>query len=299
MERVEWGGWDNCVRITSGAIDLVATTDVGPRVLFLGKRDRTNLLGVNEEDLGQVGGDTWRIFGGHRLWHAPEAMPRTYAPDNMPIVAEAVEGGVCLSQEPEALTAIRKQIEITTGERPGTFRLRHRLINTGQWEIECAPWALTVMAKGSEAFLPHEPYATHPEALLPAAPLVLWPYTNMSDARFTWGERLIRLRHDAKAKGALKLGMRNTTGWAATRLGSWWFIKQFPLVEGAPYPDFGSNVELFTNPKILEVESLGPMTKLAPQGGMVEHDEVWTVFERAGEGMRDEDVVGIVQAGIR
>jgi len=296
MERIEWGGWPNCVRLTSGAIDLIATTDVGPRVLFLGARGGRNLMGVNEEQLGQVGGDTWRIYGGHRLWHAPEAMPRSYAPDNFPVTAEAIDGGVRLSQEAEALTGIRKEIEITTGKKPGTFHLRHRLINTGQWAVECAPWALTVMAPGSEAFLPHVPYAPHPDALLPAGPLVLWPYTNMSDSRFTWGERLIRLRHDASATGALKLGMRNANGWAACRNGAWWFIKQYPFDPNATYPDFGSNVEMFSNPEILEIESLGPLTKLSPLGGFVVHDEVWTVAEEPADSKADsdEEVLGVV-----
>ena len=31
-------------------------------------------------DLGE-----WKPWGGHRLWAAPEAMPRTYSPDNSPI----------------------------------------------------------------------------------------------------------------------------------------------------------------------------------------------------------------------
>jgi hypothetical protein len=295
MERIEWGGWPNCLRVTSGGIEAIATTDVGPRIIFLGSNGGPNLLGVREEDLGQRGGDAWRLYGGHRLWHAPEAMPRTYAPDNMPIVAEAISGGVRLIQEPELLTGIRKVIEITAGKREGTFRILHRLVNTGPWPVECAPWALTVMAKGSEAFLPHAPKSSHGESLLPSGPLVLWPYTNMSDPRFTWGERLIRLRQDPSGTGPLKIGMRNSTGWAACRVENYWFVKQFGLVPDASYPDFGSNVELFTNPAILEVESLGPLTRLKPLGGAVEHEEVWTVFEGKDGGMMDEEVTETIR----
>ena len=29
---------------------------------------------------GKTGGSEWHIYGGHRLWHAPEVMPRTYYP---------------------------------------------------------------------------------------------------------------------------------------------------------------------------------------------------------------------------
>jgi hypothetical protein len=42
------------------------------------------------------------------------------------------------------------------------------------------------------------------------------------------------------------------------------------------YPDFGCSFETFTNADFLEMETLGPMTKLEP-GGSVEHLERWTL----------------------
>ena len=55
---------------------------------------------------------------------------------------------------------------------------------------------------------------------------------------------------------------------------------QRPLITipGATYPDFGCNVELFTNADMLEVESLAPLVTLDP-GQETEHVERWFLFK--------------------
>ncbi len=48
--------------------------------------------------------------------------------------------------------------------------------------------------------------------------------------------------------------------------------------EGTPtrYPDFGCSFETFTNAEILELETLGPLTRLRP-GETVTHTEHWNL----------------------
>src|SRR5205823_1760453 len=82
-----------------------------------------------------------------------------------------------------------------------------------------------------------------------------------------------------------KCGMRNSLGWAAYTLGDALFIKRFGFEPGAVYADFGCNTELFTNADMLEVESLGPLTRLDP-GGDVLHIEHWSL-SRAEVGATD------------
>ena len=113
MEKVEYGGWPNCVKLSNGKIELVITTDVGPRVIRLGFVGGQNLMREYASMLGKTGGDEWRIFGGHRLWHAPEAKPRTYSPDNGPVEYEWNGRTLRLTQPVEADTGIQKQMEIT------------------------------------------------------------------------------------------------------------------------------------------------------------------------------------------
>src|ERR1043166_2992834 len=129
VESIEYGGWKNCIRLENGKIEVVATTDVGPRVIRCGFVGGENILGEFESDLGQTDGETWRAYGGHRLWHSPEQIPRTYQRDNGP-VAHAWDGTTLrLTQPIEHATGIEKHIEITLDPAEARVRLLHRLTN--------------------------------------------------------------------------------------------------------------------------------------------------------------------------
>jgi len=279
MEKKPYGGWDNCITLSNGAIELVATTDVGPRIIRLGYVGGQNLLKEFEEDMGQVGDDWWRPYGGHRLWHAPEAKPRTYVPDNDPVAFHWDGSTLRLVQPTEPDTGIGKVIEITLDAAANHVTVRHVLINHGPWAVELAPWALTMMAQGGRAIYPQAPYRAHTESLLPAGPLVLWAYTDMSDPRWTWGSRYIQLRQDPNAAKPTKAGFRNSLGWAAYVIEGEVFLKRFTPDPNGAYPDYGCNTETFTNADILEVETLGPLATLAPDGGEAAHIENWFLFK--------------------
>jgi hypothetical protein len=283
MEKVYYGGWPNCVRLTNGRVELIATTDVGPRIIRFGFVGGQNLFKEYKEFAGLIGGEEWRLYGGHRLWHAPEAMPRTYTPDNSP-VAFTFEGNTLkLSQIVEAGTGIEKQIEVTLDEKEDRVSLVHRLINRNMWGVELAPWCLSVMAQGGRAIIPQERFIPHTEELLPARPLVLWYYTNMADPRWKWSTKYIQLHQDSTNPKPQKIGLRNSLGWAAYQLGEDLFLKRFPFDDTANYLDFGSNNEIFTNDAMLEVESVGALTRLAP-GAQVEQKEAWYLFkQKVGE----------------
>ena len=277
-QEVAYGGWPNCLRLANGSIELIITTDVGPRVIRLGFVGGHNLFKEFEQDMGQTGGDAWRPYGGHRLWHAPEAKPRTYAPDNSPIDF-AWDGAILkLMQRTEPDTGIQKVMEIALAQ-DDHVEVLHRLVNHNPWDVELAPWALTMMAQGGRAIYPQAPYRAHTDYLLPARPLVLWHYTDMSDPRWTWGEKYIQFRQDPNAAKPNKVGFRNAPGWAAYVLKKNVFIKRYALDPDGAYPDFGCNTETFSNADMLEIETLGPMTCLASDGGQVEHVEHWFLFK--------------------
>ncbi|MGI6460510.1 MAG: hypothetical protein ACOX5J_10530 [Candidatus Hydrogenedentales bacterium] len=280
MEYIAYGGWPNCIRLSSGPIELVATTDVGPRIIRLALAGEENLFKEFPEQMGKTGGEEWCSYGGHRLWHAPEVIPRTYEPDNGPVETQWDGNSLTLSQDVEPSTGIQKEISVRFLGDGATIRLEHILTNTGPWDISLAPWALSVMAEGGRAIVPQEEFISHSDKLLPARPLVLWHYTDMSDARWIWGKQFIQLLQDPTAgEDCQKAGLLNKQGWAAYVLNGTVFIKRFPFYEGMPYPDYGCNTELYTDGAILEVETLGPMTFLAADGGMVTHVEHWGLFK--------------------
>lgn len=281
-ETITYGGWPHCVRLSNGKVELVATTDVGPRVIRLAIVGGRNLFKELPGQIGQTGGNEWRAYGGHRLWHAPEAMPRSYAPDNERVAVVWDGTTLKLTAPVEPLTGLQKEMGITLRES-GEILVNHRLINHGQWEVETAPWGLSVCDGPGRAIIPQEPYVAHAKKLLPARTMTLWGYTDMQDSRFSFGTKFVQVRIDPERKFSQKIGFMDTPGWAAFCGPEAVFLKRFAWQPQATYADFGCNLEVFTSGGMLELESLGPLTKLAP-GAAVDHLEKWYVFpEKLGE----------------
>lgn len=278
IQKIEYKGWHNCYQCSNGLVDLVITADVGPRVIRFGFVGEANEFKEYPEMLGQVGGDEWRIYGGHRLWHAPEAMPRTYFPDNGPVEIQVHPAFIRAVQPVELTTGIQKEMDLTLEADRPHVRVVHRLRNCSLWPVELAPWALSVMAPGGVAILPLPPRGRHEEHLLPTGALVLWAYTDMSDPRWTWGHRYVQLRQDPTRAAPQKIGATAPAeNWLAYWRDGHLFLKTFSPVPGACYPDLGCCAEVFTNAEMLELETLGPLTVLPP-GATVEHTEDWWLF---------------------
>ncbi|MCB2203026.1 DUF4380 domain-containing protein [bacterium] len=290
MEKMAYGGWEICYRLSNGLIDLVVTGDVGPRIIRFGFVDKPNMFKEFSDQLGKTESDEWLSFGGHRLWHAPEAMPRTYYIDTEPVLVQEIENGMVVTQKPEQTTGIQKQIEIKMSPDKPEVQLNHILINHGLWPIETAPWAISVMASGGVGIMTLPPRAPHPENLLPTSQLTIWPFTNLSDPRWEFGERYILLKQDPQNTDPQKIGILASDGWAGYVNENTLFIKQSPLQFNATYPDLGANFELFTNEEILEVESLGPM-EIIPPKGQIDHMEHWTLIADVPQPETEQDVI--------
>ena len=56
------------------------------------------------------------------------------------------------------------------------------------------------------------------------------------------------------------------------------FLKQFRPGPPESHPDFGCSFETFTNADFLEIETLSPLTKVAPKGS-VTHIERWSLHK--------------------
>ena len=276
MEKVSYLGLD-CCRLSNGEVELVATTGVGPRILRYAFVGEENILGEAPDAAAETELGVWRAWGGHRLWTAPEAKPRSYAPDNDPLDFEAVgEKGVRLWQQRDA-SGVQKEMVIALDAEGANVTVRHRITNRNLWAIEAAPWALTIMNGGGVAIFPQEPFRAWADYLLPARPLVLWHYTDLTDPRWTLGQKYIRLRSDAALPEPQKIGMLNKRGWAAYLRGETLFVKRAAYVEGAAYPDYNCNFETYTAGAFIEVESLGAVARLEP-GDSAEHTEAWSLL---------------------
>jgi hypothetical protein len=277
VEKVEYKGWPNCYRLSNDLVDLVVTTDVGPRIIRFGFVGEDNEFKEIEDMLGKTGGDEWRIYGGHRLWRAPETRAHTYSPDNSPVEIEQHDGFVRVVQPTEPATGIQKEIDIRLSPDAAHVELTHRLRNMNLWAVELAPWAVSVMAQGGKAIIPLPPRGSHEENLLPINSMALWAYTDMADPRWTWSTKYVMLRQDPKMARPQKIGVMALDGWTAHAHDGHLFVKKFAYLPGACYPDLGCCVETFANADFLEVETLGPLVSLEPDAE-IEHVEHWFLF---------------------
>lgn len=275
LSKIEYHGGD-ALLLATRALELVATTSVGPRVVSLrslGGRKRNLFIELPEAP--RLNG--YALRGGHRLWHSPEHAVRTYQPDDSPLDLTTLPKGVAFTQPVEAKTGIVKGMKIELlGER--TVKVTHTLTNHGCWAIECAPWALTMLRPGGYGVLPLLPKGSHADGdLLPNATLIPWTYTDLSQPVWELHRDFVGI-NVAKATEPQKLGISNYPGWSGYWNEGTTFVKYAPVQAGATYPDFGSAFETFTNGEMIEFETLGAYGKLAP-GSTATHVEHWTVLD--------------------
>ena len=288
-ETIPHAGWERNLRLANDQIELVITLDVGPRVISFRTKNGANVFKTFDEQLGGKGETEWMIRGGHRFWIAPEDLARTYHIDNHPPRhwVDSATGEFIFEAEQEASGRILKTLGITFSPDSAKVRVRHTAKNMDSKPLEFSAWALSVMKAGGTAVIPQPPLGEHPRDLLPNRTLVLWPYTDLTDARFRIGRDFIVLQQVAD-RPPTKLGFSHKEKQIAYIVDDSIFIKSFDFIEGETYPDGGCNFETFTNGEMLEVESLSPL-RVVPPGGEITHIEEWTLLPLSGSVSTESD----------
>jgi hypothetical protein len=277
VEKTEYKGWKNCYRVSNGEVELIVTADVGPRIIRYGFVGGQNLFKEFADQLGKSGEGEFQLRGGDRVWKAPEDPIATWAPDNVPVEISVTPTGLIAREPVEPLTNLQKELEIDMAPTGTHVTVEHRIANRSLFPLEFAPWALTMMAPGGFVVSGFPPRGHHPANLEATNPLVMWAYTNLADPRWTFTRKYLILHQDPNNTEAQKIGMFNRDTWAAYVLNGEAFVKRTQADGSKTYPDFGCSFETFTNNEFLEVETVGPLTKVLP-GQTVEQVEHWALF---------------------
>jgi hypothetical protein len=263
--------------LDNGHLRLDFLTEAGPRIV------RLIPAGSNQNILAEAPGEQipttygpFNMYGGHRLWHAPEANPRTYMPDDTQLQIQDLPDGVRITGAAEAPTGIRKSIEIHLAPDRAAVTLDHELRNEGLWAVELAPWAITQVALGGAAILPQYTSPADANGLLPNRTLTLWPYTRWGDPRLGLNDDFVLVLGDS-IRPPCKVGYFNASGWIGYLNRGVFFTKRFTPRPGQPHPDFNCNTEVYVNHLFLEIETLAPLIRLQP-GLAIRHTETWNVY---------------------
>lgn len=266
--------------------------EAGPRLVRLFLAGSTVNLLAEAPDLSMETpyGDYF-IYGGHRLWHAPEAFPRTYLPDSEGLTVDEFEGGVRLRQPAERVTGIQKSLELRLEPDRPALTVQHSLHNVGLWPVQLAPWAITQTPLGGVAVLPQQ--APTPSQYLPNRQLNLWSYTQVRDQRLRLDDDLMLIDGQV-GEQPCKIGYFNHAGWMGYLLDDLFFVKRFSPQPTLPHPDLHSNCEVYVWNRFLEMETLGPLTTLEP-GAAVVHVETWELHRVPPIGPTIDALRGLVQ----
>ena len=283
-----YAGWQKCLFMENDIVQLVITLEVGPRIIRYAFIDGENMFCEVPDQIGKTGGDSWNMYGGHRLWHAPEIMSRTYINDNFPVKYSVDGNGVTVTPDEEAYSRTQKEMVITLSDNSSKVTVEHHITNTGAWDVDLAIWCLTVCDNGGlEVLGEPEKY----QELLPNRRVSLWPYSRMNDHRVYWGDKYITLNSDpAFTEHPFKLGIDNHAGWAAIFNKGCMFLKRYPVEPEVDYPDFGVSLETYICDYMTECETLSPMMHLTP-GAMGVHVEEWELFKEDRPNPKDEEAI--------
>lgn len=280
--------------LDNGLISLEVPVSAGPRIARLSAFGQGNLFAEIPGSVATPFGE-YHYRGGHRLWHAPEAIPRTYIPDDGGVVMEHLADGVRLTGPAEAMTGITKIIEIRLPAGRPVARIHHSLRNDGVWPVELAPWAVTMFRLGGVVILPQPVGPAGANDLISNRTLALWPYSQINDPRLVLRDDYILIRafqHPAK----FKIGYFNFHGWMAYYSDGILFRKTYDVIAGAPHVDGGSNAESYVDEGCVELESLGPLVTLNP-GETAHLSETWELYDGLDVPFLSREILEVLRSG--
>ncbi|WP_040196540.1 hypothetical protein [Candidatus Soleaferrea massiliensis] len=273
--------YGKCVKMENEFAELYVTVDVGPRAVHYALKGKENMLfnddneAVNnfgpEYDETFFEGARWHIYGGHRLWLSPEKNPDTYYPDNDPVEYEILENGAVFIPKPQIHNNIQYKLTYTLDAASARVTLKQEVRNLSRETIRRALWGITVMDKEGVEIIPQP---TKDTGLLANRVLAVWAYSDLSDERIKFGKEYITLKQDPQAASNFKIGINNEKGWVAYANKGCVFKVQYDVNEQGDYPDYGVSLETYTSNLILEVETLGELHDIEPDGTAC-HIEHW------------------------
>jgi len=267
-----------CVIIEANQKKLIVTTSLGPRIIFYGKDD-VNIFHEDDLDSIHVGGEffdknlpglgIWHLYGGHRLWKAPEYMD-TYYPDNKRVDFKILKDNeVLFISDKEITTGLRKSILIKMDDM-GDVVVEQKIENVdGKIQTPIAAWGITVLDKSAkvEIELPKED-----TGFLPNKNVAYWSYTKINDERINLSTEYLKIEQKGVSE-PLKVGTYSLSGVEANVKGMSFSIKT-DKIEGT-YPDLNCNVECYVKDYV-EVEMLSPL-QIVAKGESLVHKEYWTL----------------------
>lgn len=267
--------YGRCICITNGTVELKIPLQLGIRIIYCALKGRNNIFyeqPIDEMELSTPEG--WRIYGGHRIWVAPES-DKTYYPDNAPVIYSTIGDVLRVEQRTDEYLNVQKFLEVNfEPDDPSCVLLRHTIKNVGSSTIRLGIWTVSAMAYGTVLSVP---FAAAPGGYSPQRFISLWGNTDICDPRLCLENDKLEIRHAADSR-YFKLGLWCKSGVARSISHGQVLEKRFDVFADRCYPDNNVNIEVYQCRHMLEFEVLGPLLELAPNEE-ASHVERWRITD--------------------
>ncbi len=241
----------------------------GLRISYLSYNGSDNLFFEQPKDMTDLTTpEGWRIYGGHRLWVAPEG-DETYYPDNEPISYEILEDKIIIRQKNDPWLMLEKSMQISFLS-DDSLQIIHQIKNTDDKTRRCALWPVTSVAPGGTQIIPLK-YSE--SGYKPLHQISTWFYTNLGDERATYERDSIMLKHKPTSQ-RYKIGVGHPVCPVTYKNKGVVFEKSFEIFPEMEYTDGNVSYETFMCDHMVELESLSPLYDIAP-GESAKHTEIW------------------------
>jgi len=260
--------------LSDGRIEVGVALDFGIRVMHLSCVGMENLFYRQPADLSDnlYMDNGWRLYGGHRLWMAPES-PDSYAPDNQPVYVTFEENGILVEQEPDPYLHIKKFLQIHF-QPDGGIAVKQGMENLSDVPLTGASWGVNTLAAGGKAEIAFGcsiPVGSN--EYNPTRSISLWSNTDLHDPRLHFTKQSLEATF-MPIDAYLKVGLYANPGKAEFFNKGQKLTICFDTLPMEQYPDSGCNFELYMCKHFTELETLGTKTVMQP-GQSTSHTEIW------------------------
>lgn len=270
VKKIDYKGWTDCYEISNPVVRLVVVPQIGGRIMEYAI-DGENALWQNESELGKVSGSdigrTWRNYGGHKAWNAPQSSWRATDHDcyydSMPAQVELLpdEPGVRVTCAPIKHLGYQFVRDIVLSDYTSRVRVTESMRNVSDRDISWSVWGVTQVNVPCWIAFPIKEQSKFDDG---------W------NVMYPPGKKLTQIQRVGNL-GVLQYD-NATENWSTDAMGGWMayikgqlaFTKHWATrLVGVTYPDDGCDAAFFTcNTNYLggyaEMEVMGPIVTLKP-----------------------------------
>jgi len=264
--------WGKVLWVTTDCAEVGIALEFGIRVVHMSCPGMENLFYEQDPDLsdGNATPQGWKLYGGHRIWLAPEG-DSSYYPDNEPVRYTVDGDSVLVEQRTDPWTGMKKLLKLNF--RESSISLENIFINDTDKVVEGGSWSINTLDGGGVARIDFA--GTDAGDYTPRRVVSLWADTSLHDPRLKFEKHSLTATH-MPLTDYFKLGLYCDPGKAVFENKGQRFTLTFSACGIENHPDNGCNFELYMAKELMELEVLGIKRTLQP-GEAASHSETWVL----------------------